>query len=65
MTSLIVHTTAQLEDLAEPFFDDDEDVAFCPICDGEGVLLGTLGHLQHFRCRCCGAGFSFDLRSVS
>lgn len=26
----------------------------CPICAGEGELLGTLGTFDHFRCRACG-----------
>ena len=27
----------------------------CPVCPtGYGMLLGTLGTLDHFRCRCCG-----------
>lgn len=30
----------------------------CETCGGDGVLLGTLGNLTHFRCRQCGADFS-------
>jgi rubredoxin len=26
----------------------------CPLCAGDGVPLGTLGHLRWFRCRNCG-----------
>lgn len=29
----------------------------CPYCTGPGVLLGTLGTLDHYRCRNCGAVF--------
>jgi hypothetical protein len=30
----------------------------CPICLGELVSLGTLGRVQHFRCRACGLELS-------
>jgi len=30
----------------------------CPACSGEGILLGSLGAREHFRCRACGADFS-------
>ena len=30
----------------------------CPVCGGDGVKLGTLGNLTHFRCRNCGITFS-------
>jgi transposase-like protein len=30
----------------------------CPVCDGEGIELGTLGNLTHYRCRDCGMTFS-------
>lgn len=33
----------------------------CPACNskvGPESLLGSLGLLKHFRCRCCGATFS-------
>lgn len=30
----------------------------CPMDGGEGVYLGQLGKLVHFRCRNCGANFS-------
>lgn len=26
----------------------------CDLCGGELVLLGQLGCITHFRCRCCG-----------
>ena len=29
----------------------------CPFCGGEGVVLGGLGNLMHFRCRGCGTDF--------
>lgn len=29
----------------------------CPMCGGEGQHLGTLGTLDHFRCRACGWTF--------
>ncbi len=30
----------------------------CPMCSGQGVLLGGLGQLVHYRCRQCGWVFS-------
>ena len=30
----------------------------CPVCDGEGIQLGTLGNITHYRCRDCGIMFS-------
>lgn len=35
----------------------DED-ASCPCCGGEGQYLGSLGALNHLRCRDCGTTFS-------
>lgn len=34
---------------------------YCPICDGDGLVLGILGNLKHFRCRECGADFNVNL----
>lgn len=33
-------------------------LSHCPLCAGDGVLLGTLGRLRWFRCRDCGMDFS-------
>jgi transposase-like protein len=31
----------------------------CPMCNASPVgMMGTLGNLRWFRCRCCGAEFS-------
>ena len=30
----------------------------CPVCDGLGVFLGTLGNLHHYTCQDCGIGFN-------
>jgi len=30
----------------------------CPLCGGEGMLLGVLGLLRWFRCRNCGMDFN-------
>jgi len=30
----------------------------CPMCSGEGALLGPMGSLNWFRCRHCGWDFS-------
>lgn len=26
----------------------------CPVCEGPAYLLGTLGRLNHYKCRDCG-----------
>lgn len=33
----------------------------CPVCEGEGVVLGTLGRRIHYRCRHCGIDFSEEV----
>jgi hypothetical protein len=38
-------------------FDPLDLHALCPLDGGDGVLLGTLGRLTHYRCRACGIGF--------
>lgn len=30
----------------------------CPLCGGEGSVLGSLGMRMHFRCRDCGIDYS-------
>ena len=30
----------------------------CSACGGEGILLGTLGDITHYRCRRCGWNFA-------
>lgn len=37
---------------------DYENAASCPVCGGDGQLLGQLGNLTHFRCRACGMDFN-------
>lgn len=32
----------------------------CPVCDGEGEDMGSMGQKDHFRCRGCGITFSHD-----
>ncbi len=36
---------------------------YCPLCPGQGSLLGRLGRLRWFRCRDCGMDFSRPCRS--
>jgi tRNA(Ile2) C34 agmatinyltransferase TiaS len=36
---------------------------YCPVCDGPGMLLGSLGHLVHWRCQNCGMDFSSKARA--
>lgn len=38
--------------------DGPEEQACCPGCGGEANLLGTLGTVDHFRCRACGLTFN-------
>jgi transposase-like protein/transcription elongation factor Elf1 len=55
-------------DYAQPYWPTDDDFDFepdqgddtpaCPMCGGPGEYLGTLGSLDHFRCRNCGAQFN-------
>jgi tRNA(Ile2) C34 agmatinyltransferase TiaS len=35
-----------------------EPEAGCPVCDGRGIYLGSLGKVNHFRCRQCGVDFT-------
>ena len=35
-------------------------MTWCPVCGGEGYALGTLGCLDWWRCRHCGAEYSTD-----
>jgi rubredoxin len=35
----------------------------CPVCGGQALPLGTLGFLEHFRCRACGWEWSEDVRT--
>ena len=34
----------------------------CPVCKGEGIPLGALGWLMHYRCRDCGCEFNRKIR---
>lgn len=42
---------------------EDDDI-FCPVCQGDGMFLGSLGNLDHFRCRACGLTFSIENEPV-
>lgn len=46
---------AQWED--DDFEDDDFQENSCPQCDGPGILMGTLGNREAYRCRNCGMEF--------
>jgi len=43
-------------------FDNDETGEFCecPLCSGQGTLLGILGRIEWARCRNCGADFQVN-----
>ncbi len=34
----------------------------CPVDDGDGMLLGVLGNLAHYRCRNCGYDFHIEIK---
>lgn len=36
----------------------------CPSCEGPGVLMGTLGNRDHYRCRDCGWDYSVSVANV-
>ena len=38
--------------------DESGEPVDCPMCGGEGHLLGKLGRLSHYRCRNCGMDFN-------
>ena len=42
----------------DEYWDSVLEAPTCPLDGGQGVLLGTLGSLTHYRCRACGIGFS-------
>jgi predicted nucleic acid-binding Zn ribbon protein len=37
---------------------DDLEIPSCPLCEGEGNVLGTLGSLVWFRCQDCGIDYN-------
>jgi len=39
-------------------------INICPTCNGEGIKLGRLGNLIHYKCRCCGMFFSENAQIV-
>jgi tRNA(Ile2) C34 agmatinyltransferase TiaS len=43
----------------------EHETFFCPVCDGPGMFLGSLGNRDHFRCRDCGMGFSHENEGAS
>lgn len=45
--------------------DEDETPLECSACGGPLVVLGTLGRLEHFRCRNCGLERSRDTKPVN
>lgn len=57
------HAHSDILDEEEPEEDeDDQPTANCPQCGSYyNTLLGSLGHIQHFRCRLCGAQHSRDM----
>lgn len=50
-------------DAAQAVIDKTNDriIRACPVCGAEGATaLGTLGDLDHYRCRDCGTDFTSD-----
>lgn len=50
----------QYSDVMEDYQDDyreDVEVVPCPMCGGDGEILGLLGNLTHYRCSHCGWNF--------
>jgi len=49
-------------DGGEPYDEDELDYInnqeYCPVCDGESVLMGSLGRLNWYRCVNCGMEFN-------
>jgi tRNA(Ile2) C34 agmatinyltransferase TiaS len=39
-------------------FNPTEEAPGCPICDGPGIKLGSMGKLTWFRCRNCGGEYN-------
>lgn len=37
----------------------------CPVCPGNGTLLGSFGRVHWFRCRACGMNFQLLSRRSS
>ena len=41
------------------YSDDEEDcLVSCPVCGGDGQLMGSLGRLNWYRCVNCGMEFN-------
>ena len=36
----------------------------CPVCDGVGAPLGTLGNIEWIRCESCGIEWSITIQSA-
>ena len=39
----------------------EEEEVYCPVCDGWGNLLGTMGNLKWYRCEDCGVDFDIEV----
>ncbi len=44
--------------------EDSETLDHCVYCGGDLQLMGTLGRLEHFRCRACGMWFNQEKENV-
>lgn len=44
--------------------DDGADEKHCPSCGHANTPMGSLGRMQHFRCRQCGGDYSFDPKAA-
>lgn len=43
-----------------PYLPQEIDSYDCPVCEGPGFALGTLGYLLHLRCADCGMTFAVN-----
>ncbi len=57
----IADAQADAPDAAE----EPEPNPTCQMCGGPGISLGTLGRLEHFRCRNCGVDFSYEPKDTA
>ncbi len=44
---------------------DEYNISQCPVCESQGMSLGTLGNLEWYRCRGCGIDFKIDIQETT
>jgi transposase-like protein len=58
----LIISKADLDDYTDEgdFLEENLDTSQfspCPLCGGDGIPLGKLGAMKHYRCRQCGYNF--------